>query len=72
MKVFNQTIHHRVTEFKEFHFKMALDNYLTLNNEHKTISFTYLRSFNYKSMDLLEYSIHSISMIFMIIQAVRL
>ena len=61
MKILQQSIFHCITKFKGFHFKMALDNYLTLNNEHKIISFTYLGSFDYVTMNLLEYLMHSIS-----------
>ena len=37
-----------------FDMKMSLLNFLTLNNEHKRMSFTYLRKFDYNTMSLTE------------------
>ena len=39
---------------KDVRLKLAMNNYLILNNEHKIISFTYFRSYDYSTMDLFE------------------
>lgn len=51
---------------------MCLLNFLTLNNEHKVMSFTFLGSFNYCTHSMFEYLMHSLSLVFMIFQAINL
>lgn len=38
----------------DVHLKLALNNHLILNNEHKIISFNFLRTYDYSTMDLFE------------------
>ena len=52
--------------------KMNLNNYLTLNNERNILSFTFLRIFEYRTHNMIEYLVHSISFVFMIFQAIYL
>ena len=56
IKVLERSIHQAMTKHKDVRLKLALNHYLILNNEHKVISYTYLRTHDYSSWDLVEVS----------------
>ena len=57
VKVLERTIYRVMLSFQGFDMKMSFINFLTLNNEHKRMSFTFLRQFDYSTMALTEVSI---------------
>lgn len=53
MKVLDSAIHHTMVMHQAFDVKMNLGNYLTLNGEHKRLSFTFLKRFDYSTNNLI-------------------
>ena len=59
IKVLERSSHQSMTKHKDIRLKLALNHYLILNNEHKIISYNFLRTNDYSSWDLVEVSIES-------------
>lgn len=53
MKALDSAIHHSMPMYEAFDVKTNLGNYLTLNSEHRRLSFTFLRSFDYSTENLI-------------------
>ena len=53
LKVLETAIHHVIPLTKDLHLKQNLMSFLILNNEHRRLSFTYLRHFNYSTETLI-------------------
>ena len=56
VKVLEQAIYHVMPYIRGIDIKLNFIAFLTLNNEHKRMSFTYLRRFDYSTMALIEVS----------------
>lgn len=57
IKVLESTIHQVMPSFNNPFLKISFNNYLTLNNRHRHLSFTYLNSFDYSTNSLIEVKI---------------
>lgn len=61
-----------MTKLDDIDLKLSLEKYLILNNEHKIISFTYFgKSYDFRTIDLVEYSTHSLGLILMVYSAIN-
>ena len=54
LKSLTDEIHHAMPSFTDPQLKLWLNSYLILNNEHKVLSYEYLRTYEYWSWDLVE------------------
>ena len=59
IKVLEMAIHHSMSRYQSFDMKTNLYNFLTLNSEHRRLSFTYLLNrFDYSTNSLIEYLVN--------------